>query len=90
MGFDTTNCISETAATDWGMASIYVLVDGQLRFEQKDIKKGQSHFIHVELHEDEQFLTLVTTQGSDRALPEGFNQEHGDWCLFGKPTLVLE
>ncbi len=81
--------VSQTAV-DFGLADVTVLVDGQIRFNRKNIQKGQSSEIDVPLGERDRFLTLLTTISEGKQVPEGYNREHGDWCLFGRPTLDLE
>jgi hypothetical protein len=44
----------------------------------------------VDLTSRDRFLTLVTVASPNKTVPEGLNQEHGDWCLFGTPRLILE
>lgn len=88
--FESICGISQTAASSYGLADMYVLVDGQVRFCQKDIQKGQSCVVHIELQDGDRFLTLVTATSPDKKVPESYNIEHGDWCLFGTPVLVLE
>ena len=88
--FESVCGISQTAPTDYGMANLYVLVDGQVRFVRTDMQKGQSCAIHLALSDQDRFLTLVTVESGDKKVPAGYNSEHGDWCLFGRPVLRLE
>jgi hypothetical protein len=39
--------------------------------------------IAVEIAPEDQFLTLATTQGSDKS-------NNGDWTLFAEPYLLLQ
>lgn len=87
--FESVCGISQTAV-DFGLADITVLVDGQTRFSQKKTEKSQFRAVNVQLHDGDRFLTLMTTISSEKELPEKYNREHGDWCLFGEPVLVLE
>ena len=67
------------------MASFYVLVDGQVRFEKIDITpENAAAAIDIPLTAKDRFLTLITTQGSDKM---GFNH---DWTLFAEPVLQIE
>lgn len=88
--FESLCGISQTAATNYGLADMYVLVDGQVRFRQQAIQKGQSCMITIELREEDRFLTLVTATSEGKQVPESYNAEHGDWCLFAEPVLILE
>ena len=85
--------ISETGP-DYGLADITVLVDGQVRYSQKNIVKAQSFQIDVPLKSNDRFLTLMTTVSTEKKEPEDdngkLNLEHGDWCLFGNPVLNLK
>jgi len=85
--------ISEIAPPD-GLADIYVLVDGQVRFCQKNIEKGQSYNIDFPLNDQNRFLTLVTVTSENK---ENLRREkklsvptYGDWCMFANPSIVLE
>lgn len=66
-------------------ADFYVLVDGKVRFSRRDITPEDAVLaIDVELTGIDRFLTLVTTQGSDK---NGINH---DWTLFAEPVLQTE
>lgn len=65
-------------------ATFYVLVDGKMRFAQKDMTTlDPAKRIVVEISPEDQFLTLATTQGSDKS-------NNGDWTLFAEPYLELQ
>jgi len=65
-------------------ASFYVLVDGKVRFVQQDMTPYESaRAVAVEIGSEDRFLTLVTTQGSDKT-------NNGDWTLFAEPFLELQ
>lgn len=87
--FESVGGISATAA-EHGLADLYVLVDGRVRFSQSAIQKGQFCSIRVELGPKDRFLTLAAVTHPGKQVPAGLNQEHGDWCLFGNPVLVLK
>ncbi len=87
--FESVCGISQTAVLH-GMADFYVLVDGQVRFHQSDIRKDQFCDVRVDLSGKDRFLTLATVASPNKKTPEGLNIEHGDWCLFGNPRLILE
>jgi hypothetical protein len=42
------------------------------------------------LEPQDRFLTLAAVTHPGKQVPAGYNQEHGDWCLFGAPVLMLE
>ena len=65
-------------------ASFYVLVDGRKKFAQRDMTYlDKAVEISIEIGPQDRFLTLVTTEGSDKS-------NDGDWTLFGEPVLMLE
>jgi len=85
--------ISQTGPNRVPYADFWVLVDGQLRFEQRGVKAAQLYDITVPIRSNDRFLTLITTDGGEEFC---LKDEHGayaidsDWALFGTPTLVLE
>jgi hypothetical protein len=67
---------------DSSSADFYVLIDGQVRFNCKELTvRDGAVEIAVDIRPEDRFLTLVTTQGSD---PWG---NTNDWTLFGVPYL---
>ena len=65
------------------IADLWVLVDGQMRFERRDIDGYSGAFlVLISIGDDDRFLTLATTDG-------GNNNIHGDWTMFGDPRLDL-
>jgi hypothetical protein len=65
-------------------ATFYVLVDGKPRFVRKDMTPlEEACKIEVDIAPEDQFLTLATTQGSDKS-------NNGDWTLFAEPYLALQ
>lgn len=67
------------------LATIYVLVDGQVRFEKTDISPEDAPLaIDIPLTENDQFLTLMATQGSDA------REITHDWTMFAEPVLQIE
>jgi len=63
-------------------ASFYVLVDGREKLIQKDVTHAdRPAVISVDIHPEDRFLTLATTEGGDK--------NDGDWTLFGVPVLML-
>ncbi len=77
-----------------GLADIYVLVDGHLRFSQKNITEGQSFPIDISLSPQDSFLTLITVTSENKVKPIFNGREEllnfADWCIFGDPKIVLE
>ncbi len=65
------------------IADLWVLVDGQVRFERRDIDGYSGAFlVLISIGDDDRFLTLATTDG-------GNDDIHGDWTMFGDPRLDL-
>ena len=63
-------------------ADVYVLVDGQLRFQNRGFTNDAGPFpVQVPLADADRFLTLVTTDGGDQI---GY-----DWVLWVDPTFAL-
>lgn len=63
-------------------ADVWVLVDGQRRFQRRDIDGAAGEFsIVVPLRGGDRFLTLAATDGG--------NDIGNDWILFGDPRLEL-
>lgn len=89
LGFESVGGISATAP-EYGLSDLYVLVDGKVRFFQRAVGKGQFCRISVPLDPKDRFLTLAAVVHPGKLVPAGYNEEHGDWCLFGAPVLRLE
>jgi hypothetical protein len=75
-------------------ADFWVLVDGKLRYEKKQVKIDELYSVDIELAENERFLTLIETDGGD---PEGrildglvLSPNDSDWGIYADPILVLE
>lgn len=67
------------------LASFYVLVDGQVRFEKINVTPEDTALsIDIPLTANDQFLTLMATQGSDKM------EITHDWTLFAEPVLHIE
>ena len=63
-------------------ADIWALVDGQTRFQRREINRSQGAFsIVVPINERDRFLTLAATDAEDGIA--------GDWIMFGDPRLEL-
>jgi hypothetical protein len=78
----TAQCgIGDTTAVP-AKADFWVLVDGQVRFSSIGMRPGDKpKSIHVELKDQDGFLTLLTTDN------DGNNGN--DWCIFALPSLEL-
>ncbi len=69
-------------------ADLWVLVDGQVRFERHEIDGYSGAFqVLIAINDDDRFLTLATTDGG--ITDYGVNGVYGDWTMFGDPRLVL-
>ncbi|MCK5000910.1 MAG: NPCBM/NEW2 domain-containing protein [Anaerohalosphaera sp.] len=80
--------VSDTVLEIWPESSrtdFWVLVDGQLKLEQIDVKPDDISFIiDIPLTDQDRFLTIITTDSGD---------EYGtsrDWAMFAEPVLELE
>jgi hypothetical protein len=87
--------ISDSAPLGSFNADIWILVDGQIRYQKKQIKTWGGETITIELQDKDRFLTLVSTDGGDPwVLAENTKQARSsighDWVVFGKPVLILE
>ncbi|MBP8605151.1 MAG: NPCBM/NEW2 domain-containing protein [Phycisphaerae bacterium] len=76
--------MSDTIIQQNVQAAIWILVDGQKRQEAHFIYNRTSHsaYIDVDIHDQDRFLTLITTDGGD--------SNGSDWTFFGDPALELE
>ncbi|MBU4273362.1 MAG: NPCBM/NEW2 domain-containing protein, partial [Planctomycetes bacterium] len=64
-------------------ADLWVLVDGQVRFERREIAGYSGEFrVLISIGDDDRFLTLASTDG-------GTSHVYGDWIVFGDPRLDL-
>ncbi len=76
--------MSDTVIQQNVQSDMWILVDGQKRHGAHFVYNQTSHYIYldVEIHEQDRFLTLVSTDGGDG--------NGGDWTFFGDPALELE
>ncbi len=69
-------------------ADLWVLVDGQVRFERREIDGYSGAFpVLIAIGDDNRFLTLATTDGGITDC--GVNECYGDWTMFGDPRLDM-
>lgn len=75
-------------------ADFWVLVDGELRFNNIHVKDTGLYSLDIEISAADRFLTLVTTDGQDpddRIVGDlELSTIDSDWCMFVDPRLVLE
>jgi len=64
------------------IAGFHVLLDGQLKFS-RDLPAGQCEVVRIPISSQDQYLTLITTDGPD-------GTHFNDWALFAEPYLYLE
>ena len=81
-------CDGASPSPEFAFADFWVLVDGKQRFVKRGVKEGTSDYLSVSISPSDRFLTLMTTDGGVEGI-EG-RPAYNDWCLFGKPELVLE
>jgi hypothetical protein len=75
---------TETAAASGkaAVADLWVLVDGQVRFERWRINSSSGAMrVNIRIGDKERFLTLAATDGGDG--------DYYDWTMFGDPRLEL-
>jgi hypothetical protein len=66
----------------WVYADIWVLVDGKVRFQRRQINKTHGAFsVVIPIAEGDRFLTLAATDGGDGIAC--------DWIIFGDPRIEL-
>jgi hypothetical protein len=73
---------------DYAEVDVWVLVDGQLRSSRQALRADQGYDIHVELSDQDRFLTLVVTDGGTPYLDESV-ANHFDSCGFAEPVFQL-
>lgn len=70
-------------------ADIWVLVDGQIVYSQREVTQGHLYEIDVPLFDSSNFLTLIVTEAGEGDNMDAWFHRHilGDWCIFGNPSL---
>ena len=81
-------CDKAAPSPGYACADFWVLVDGQQRFAKMKIKEGTSGNLQVPIEPSDRFLTLMTTDSGIEDLKG--RPAYNDWCLFGRPELILE
>ena len=78
-------------------ADFWVLVDGQVRYEKRNVNTiGLCDEIRIILKPQDRFLTLVTTDGGDTEKFSASKKDgilkstESDWCVFAEPFLSVE
>lgn len=76
--------MSDTITQQNVQADMWILVDGQNRQKMHFVYNQSPHYTYanVEIHDQDRFLTLMSTDGED--------SNGGDWTFFGEPALELE
>ncbi|MBC8378849.1 MAG: hypothetical protein H8E62_06730 [Planctomycetes bacterium] len=82
------NFLNNAEALDYAEVDIWVLVDGQLRTSRQGLRADQGYDIHVDLADQDRFLTLVVTDGGTPYLDESI-ANHFDSCGFAEPVFQL-
>jgi hypothetical protein len=82
------NFLNNAEALDYAEVDVWVLVDGQVRSSRKGLRADQGYDIHVDLADQDRFLTLVVTDGGTPYLDESM-ANHFDSCGFAEPVFQL-
>jgi hypothetical protein len=83
------NMWNDDGVTDYAEVDIWVLVDGQLRSSRKKLRADQEYDIHVQLADQDRFLTLIVTDGGN-IYSENDPANHFDTCGFAEPVFGLD
>lgn len=73
---------------DYAEVDVWVLVDGQVRSVQKQIRADQGFDLRVDLADSDRFLTLLVTDGG-KVYVEEWPANHLDTCGFAEPVFNL-
>jgi hypothetical protein len=73
---------------DYAEVDVWVLVDGQVRAVQKQIRADQGYDLRVDIMDTDRFLTLLVTDGG-KVYVEGWPANHLDTCGFAEPVFNL-
>ena len=73
---------------DKGVADIYVLIDGEIKYSQIGMDDCETVYnIDIKITPSDRFLTLISSDGGDP--DDGPISTWADWCVFAKPELIL-
>ena len=71
-------------------ADFWVLIDGRKRFGMTDSRwQSRASSVHVDLTEQDRFLTLIVTDGGKKEGTYNQNECDHDWGIFAEPALIL-
>lgn len=73
-----------------GLADVWMLVDGQLRFSKTNVAPSEFFDIDIPLSGENRFLSLVVTDGVGDRSDAKRKKDGFDWFLFGTPKLTIE
>ncbi len=83
--------VSEEGIHNECNADFWVLVDGQIRYQKRNVKtRGPCDQIKLQLTQTDRFLTLITTDGGFPLDTPKLRQTDSDWCIFAEPQLNIE
>lgn len=72
-------------------ATFWVLTDGQVRCRREVRTRGRAETIRIEIRDSDRFLTLMATDiGEIDSNNNPYYDIGYDWCVFGRPVLVLK
>ncbi len=81
--------ISQTADKQYADPDIWILLDGKTVYTREKLEFDSTYNIEIEISPEARFLTLIATDGGP-LFTESKNDNYNDWCIFGKPYLILE
>jgi hypothetical protein len=93
MEFSAACGVSENTPKPFAQADFWVLVDGKVRFGKTAVNKSQMQSILVPISDQDQFLTLIVTDGGPQIDPqtqEKLRPIDCDWGVFLEPRLKLK
>ncbi|MBC8378371.1 MAG: FecR domain-containing protein [Planctomycetes bacterium] len=82
------NMWNNAEVPDYAEVDVWVLVDGQIRSSRQKLRADQGYDIHVEIADEDHFLTLVVTDGG-KIYSDGDPANHFDTCGFSEPVFEL-
>lgn len=85
--------ISQSGPGRTPFADFWVLIDGQIKFNQSGTSPGAIRSICLPIEQDDHYLTLMTTDGGRQMCLTVDGTPYpidSDWCVFAEPRLVLK